>query len=428
MKVKVENVENKTNEVKLEFTIEAEKFEEAIQDVFKKNAKYFSIPGFRKGKAPFKMVEKMYGIQIFYEDAFNAIAGKAYEDAIKEKELDVVSKPEIDIVQIEAGKDLIFTAVVSLKPEVKLGKYEGIELKKVEYNVSDEDIEHELGHMAERNARLVTVTDRAVETGDTAVIDFEGFVNGVPFEGGKAENHELTIGSNTFIPGFEDQIIGMKQEEEKDINVTFPEEYFSKDLSGKPAVFKVKLHEIKKKEMPEINDEFAKDCSEFETLEELKKSIKERIEEQNKSKEKYELEENAIEEVCKNAKLEIPEGMIELEIDNMEKDIESRLSYQGINLEKYLEMIGKTREEFRTEYREQAEKQIKSRLVLEEADKVAKITVAEEDIAAKISEMAKTYGKNEDEIKENVGLRQYVEDGLKTEKTINFIIEKAKIK
>ena len=428
MKVKVENVENKTNEVKLEFTIEAEKFEEAIQDVFKKNAKYFSIPGFRKGKAPFKMVEKMYGIQIFYEDAFNAIAGKAYEDGIKEKELDVVSKPEIDIVQIEAGKDLIFTAVVSLKPEVKLGKYEGIELKKVEYNVSDEDIEHELGHMAERNARLVTVTDRAVETGDTAVIDFEGFVNGVPFEGGKAENHELTIGSNTFIPGFEDQIIGMKQEEEKDINVTFPEEYFSKDLSGKPAVFKVKLHEIKKKEMPEINDEFAKDCSEFETLEKLKKSIKERIEEQNKSKEKYELEENAIEEVCKNAKLEIPEGMIELEIDNMEKDIESRLSYQGINLEKYLEMIGKTREEFRTEYREQAEKQIKSRLVLEEVAKVAKITVAEEDIAAKISEMAKTYGKNEDEIKENVGLRQYVEDGLKTEKTINFIIEKAKIK
>ena len=428
MKVKVENVENKTNEVKLEFTIEAEKFEEAIQDVFKKNAKYFSIPGFRKGKAPFKMVEKMYGIQIFYEDAFNAIAGKAYEDGIKEKELDVVSKPEIDIVQIEAGKDLIFTAVVSLKPEVKLGKYEGIELKKVEYNVSDEDIEHELGHMAERNARLVTVTDRAVETGDTAVIDFEGFVDGVPFEGGKAENHELTIGSNTFIPGFEDQIIGMKQEEEKDINVTFPEEYFSKDLSGKPAVFKVKLHEIKKKEMPEINDEFAKDCSEFETLEELKKSIKERIEEQNKSKEKYELEENAIEEVCKNAKLEIPEGMIELEIDNMEKDIESRLSYQGINLEKYLEMIGKTREEFRTEYREQAEKQIKSRLVLEEVAKVAKITVAEEDIAAKISEMAKTYGKNEDEIKENVGLRQYVEDGLKTEKTINFIIEKAKIK
>lgn len=428
MKVKVENVENKTNEVKLEFTIEAEKFEEAIQDVFKKNAKYFSIPGFRKGKAPFKMVEKMYGIQIFYEDAFNAIAGKAYEDGIKEKELDVVSKPEIDIVQIEAGKDLIFTAVVSLKPEVKLGKYEGIELKKVEYNVSDEDIEHELGHMAERNARLVTVTDRAVETGDTAVIDFEGFVDGVPFEGGKAENHELTIGSNTFIPGFEDQIIGMKQEEEKDINVTFPEEYFSKDLSGKPAVFKVKLHEIKKKEMPEINDEFAKDCSEFETLEELKKSIKERIEEQNKSKEKYELEENAIEEVCKNAKLEIPEGMIELEIDNMEKDIESRLSYQGINLEKYLEMIGKTREEFRTEYREQAEKQIKSRLVLEEVAKAAKITVAEEDIAAKISEMAKIYGKNEDEIKENVGLRQYVEDGLKTEKTINFIIEKAKIK
>lgn len=428
MKVKVENVENKTNEVKLEITVESEKFEAAIQDVFKKNSRYFNIPGFRKGKAPFKMVEKMYGKEIFYEDAFNEVAGVAYEEAIKEQKLEVVSKPEIDVVQIEAGKDLIFTAVVATKPEVKLGKYKGIELKKVEYTVSDEDVNHELGHMAERNARLVSVEDRAVETDDVAVIDFEGFVDGVAFEGGKAENHELTIGSGAFIPGFEDQVIGMKIGEEKDINVKFPEEYFSENLSGKDATFKVKLHEIKKKELPELNDEFAKDFSEFETLEELKKSIKEKQEKANESKAKYELENNAVEEVCKNAEVEIPAGMIEVEIDNMEKDMDARLGYQGMKLEQYLEMLGKTREEFRGEYREQAENQIKSRLVLEAIAKDAKITVAEEDIAKKINEMAKHYGKKEEEIKENVALRQYVEEGLKSEKTIEFIMTNAKIK
>ena len=428
MKVKVENVENKTNEVKLEITVESEKFDAAIQDVFKKNAKYFKIPGFRNGKAPFKMVEKMYGVQIFYEDAFNEVAGKAYEEAVKEKELEVVSKPEIDIVQIESGKDLIFTAVVATKPEVKLGKYKGIELKKVEYNVSDDDINHELGHMQERNARLVTVENRAVKDGDITIIDFEGFVDGKPFEGGKAENHELTIGSKTFIPGFEDQIIGMKPGEEKDVNVKFPEEYFSENLSGKDATFKVKLHEIKKKELPELNDEFAKDFSEFDTLEELKKSIKEKQEKANENKAKYELEENAIEEVCKNAKLEVPAGMIEAELDNIEQDMNTRLSYQGMKLEQYLEMIGKTKEEFRGEYKEQAEKQIKSRLVLEAVAKDAEITVSEEEIAEKIKEMAKNYGRNEEEVKENLGLRKYVEEGIKSEKTIDFLVKNAKIK
>lgn len=428
MKVKVENVENKTNEVKLEITVESEKFQEAIQDVFKKNARYFKIPGFRNGKAPFKMVEKMYGVQIFYEDAFNEVAGKAYEEAVKEKELEVVSKPEIDIVQIESGKDLIFTAVVATKPEVKLGKYKGIELKKVEYNVSDEDINHELGHMQERNARLVTVENRAVKDGDITIIDFEGFVDGKAFDGGKAENHELTIGSKTFIPGFEDQIIGMKPGEEKDVNVKFPEEYFSENLSGKDATFKVKLHEIKKKELPELNDEFAKDFSEFDTLEELKKSIKEKQEKANENKAKYELEDNAIEEVCKNAKLDIPAGMIEMELDNIEQDMNTRLQYQGMKLEQYLEMLGKTKEEFRGEYKEQAEKQIKSRLVLEAVAKDAEITVSEEEIAEKIKEMAKNYGRNEEEVKENLGLRKYVEEGLKSEKTIDFLVKNAKIK
>ena len=428
MKVKVENVENKTNEVKLEFTIEAEKFEEAIQDVFKKNAKYFSIPGFRKGKAPFKMVEKMYGIQIFYEDAFNAIAGKAYEDGIKEKELDVVSKPEIDIVQIEAGKDLIFTAVVSLKPEVKLGKYEGIELKKVEYTVEDKDIDHEIHHMQERNARLVNVEDRPVEKDDTTVIDFEGFVDGVAFEGGKAENHELVIGSNTFIPGFEDQIIGMKIDEEKDINVTFPEEYFSKDLAGKAAVFKVKLHEIKKKELPEVDDEFAKDVSEFDTIKELKASIKEKLEEENKNKAKYETEEEAIKTVCENTEIDIPSGMVETETDNMIRDIEQRLQYQGLNFAQYLQMMGKTEADMRKEMEEQASRQVKTKLVLEAIVAAEKIEASDEEVKAKLEEMATTYGRDVKELEKNESLKLYISESLKTEKAISFIVENAKLK
>ena len=427
MSVKVEKTD-KTNEVKLEFTVEAAKFEEAIQTVYKKSAKYFKIPGFRNGKAPFKMVEKMYGIQIFYEDAFNEIAPKVYEEGLEEAKVEAVSKPEIDITQIEAGKDLIFTAVVQTKPEVTLGKYKGIEIKKHEYTVSDEEVEHELGHMAEKNARIVTVEDRAVETGDITVIDFEGFVDGKAFEGGKAENHELTIGSNTFIPGFEDQIIGMKINEERDINVKFPEEYFSKDLAGKNAVFKIKLHEIKKKEMPEINDELAKDISEFDTIEELKKSIRESKEKQNETKAKYETEDDAIEAVCNNATVDIPSGMIETEIDNMEKDIETRLSYQGMKLDDYLSMIGKTKEQFREEYKPQAEKQVKSRLVLEAVANDAKIEVPQDEITAKISEMAKAYGQKEEEVKNNEHLINYVKESLKTEKTIEFIVSNAKIK
>jgi len=427
MNVKVEKTKN-NNEVKLEITVEAEKFDNAIKTVFNKNAKYFNIPGFRKGKAPFQIVEKTYGAQIFYEDAFNEIAGEAYEEALKSNEVEAVSRPEIDIVQIEKGKDLIFTAVVATKPEVTLGKYKGIQIKKIEYNVSDEDIEHELGHMAEKNARLVSVEDRPVESGDITVIDFEGFVDGVAFDGGKAENHELTIGSNTFIPGFEDQIIGMKLEEEKEINVKFPEEYFSANLAGKDAMFKVKLHEIKKKEMPEINDELAKDISEFDTIEELKNSIKEKQEEQNKSRAKYETEDAVIKAVCEEAKVEIPAGMIEVEIDNMAQDIETRLRYQGMNLEQYLKMMNKTMDDFRLENKEQAENSIKSRLVLEAVAKDAAIEVTDEEVSSKIKEMAENYGKKEDEVKDNPELIRYVKDGLKSEKTINYLVENAKIK
>ena len=427
MDVKVEKTENK-NEVKLSFTVEAEKFEEAMKKVYSKTAKYFNIPGFRKGKAPMQLVERQYGSEIFYEDAFNELVPDLYDEAIKENNVEAVSKPDIDITQMEKGKDLIFTATVQTKPEVKLGKYKGIEIKKIEYNVSDEEINHELGHMQERNSRLISVEDRPVEEGDITVIDFEGFVDGVPFEGGKAENHELEIGSKTFIPGFEDQIVGMKIDEERDINVKFPEEYFSKDLAGKDATFKVKLHEIKKKELPELDDEFAKDVSEFDTLDELKKSIKEKIEEENKNKEKYETEEEAIKTVCENTEIDIPSGMIELEIDNMIKDIEARLSYQGLKLEQYLQMMGKTESEMRTEFEEQAKRSVKSRLVLEAIATAEDTLPTDEEVTEKIKEMAKQYNRDEKELLENEQLKLYLADSMKTEKAIDFIVKNAKIK
>lgn len=427
MSIKVENTENK-NELKLEFTIEAAKFDEAIKKVYAKSAKYFNIPGFRKGKAPMNIVEKYYGDEIFYEDAFNEVVPEVYEKELKENNIEAVSHPDIDVKQIGKGQDLIFTAVVQTKPEVKLGKYKGIELKKVEYNVSDADVDHELGHMQEKNARLVSVEDRAVENGDITVIDFEGFVDGKAFEGGKAENHELTIGSNTFIPGFEEQIIGMKIDEEKDINVKFPEEYFSEELKGKDATFKIKLHEIKKKEMPALDDEFAKDVSEFDTLAELKAGIKEKIEEENKNKAKYETEDAAVKAVCDNVEIDIPSGMIETETDNMVKEIEQRLSYQGMKLENYLQMIGKTNEEFRKEYEEQAKTSVKSRLVLEAIIKAENIEADSEKVSAKIKEMAEMYGQKEEQLKENEAFVKYLEESLKNERAVEFIVENAKIK
>ena len=427
MNVKVENTENK-NEVKLTFNIEAEKFEEAMKKVYAKTAKYFNIPGFRKGKAPMQLVERQYGSAIFYEDAFNELVPEIYDNAIKENNVEAVSKPNIDIVQMEKGKELIFTAVVETKPEVELGKYKGIEIKKIEYTTSDKDIEHELGHMAERNARLVTVEDRAVENGDITTIDFEGSIDGVAFEGGKAENHELEIGSHTFINGFEDQIIGMKLEEEKDIKVKFPDDYFSKDLAGKDAVFKVKLHEIKKKELPKMDDEFAKDVSEFDTLDELKNSIKEKLDTQNVEKAKYETESEAIKAVCENAKLDIPNGMVEVEIDNMMKDMETRLSYQGLNMHQYLQMMNKTENDVRDNFRGQATESIKTRLVLEAIVKSEKIEATPEEITEKIKEMASQYGRKEEELQENEQLKEYLSASIENEKAIDFIVKNAKKK
>ena len=428
MNCKLEKTEN-ANEVKFEITVEAAKFEDAMKKVYFKSAKYFNIPGFRKGKAPMQIVEKYYGPEIFYEDAFNEIAQEALEEAVEENKLDVVSRPEVDVKQMEKGKDLIFTVVMQTKPEAEVSKYKGIEIKKVEYNVTDEDIEHELHHMQEHNSRLISVEDRAVESGDTTTIDFEGSVDGVPFEGGKAENYDLEIGSNTFIPGFEDQIIGMKIDEEKDVKVKFPEEYFSKELAGKDAVFKVKLHEIKKKELPELDDEFAKDVSEFDTLKELKADIKAKQEKQNEEKAKYETQDAVIKALCEKTKVEIPSGMVEMEVENMLKDFEQRLAYQGLNLEQYFKMMGKTEEEVKKEYEPQAIEGIKSRLALEAVIKAEKIEATDKEVEDKMKEMAKNYGKeNDEEFLKNENVRNYIKQGLESEKAIDFLVKNAKIK
>ena len=425
MSLKVEKTEN-TNELKLEFIIEAEKFENAMKDVYRKNAKYFMIPGFRKGKAPYEIVEKHYGKEIFYEDAFNEVVPPEYDKELKENNIEAVSRPQIDIQQMEKGKDLIFTAVVQIKPEVKLGQYKGIEIEKIEYNVSDEDVEKELKSMAEKNARLISVEDRPVQKDDIAVIDFEGFVDGKPFDGGKAENYELTIGSNTFIPGFEDQIIGMKIDEEKEIKVTFPKEYFSKDLAGKDATFKVKLHEIKVKELPKIDDDFAKDVSEFETLEELKNSIKEKFEKSNEERAKHEIEDAVLKAVCDNVEVEIPSGMIESETDRRVEDMENRLRYQGIGLEQYLQIIGKDMNSFRKEYEETARESVKSRLVLEKIAETEKIIPDPEKLSENLEELAKAYQKTVDQLKENEELMNYIEKNLTIDNTLKFIVDQAK--
>ena len=427
MSIKIEKTENK-NELKLEFTIEAKKFDDAILKVYQKSARYFNIPGFRKGKAPFNIVERMYGDEIFYEDAFNELVPEIYEKEIEENKIEAVSKPNIDIVTMKKGENLVFTAIVQTKPEVKLGKYKGIELKNVEYPVTDEDVEHELSHMQEHNARIITVEDRAVKEKDIAVIDFEGFVDGKAFEGGKAEKHELEIGSKTFIPGFEDQIIGMKIGEEKEINVKFPEDYFSKDLAGKDAMFKVKLHEIKEKQLPELDDEFAKDVSEFDTLKDLKVSIKDKKQAENDEKAKHETENLAIEAVSAETNIDIPSGMIETEIDAMIRDLEQQLSYQGISLDQYLHIMNKTRKEIEDNYKEQAEKNVKSRLILEEIIKEEKLEASEEEISEKIKEMASNYGRKEDDLNKNEALKEYLANSIKTEKAIELIIKNAKIK
>ena len=427
MNCKVEKTEN-ANEVKLEITIEAEKFDNAIKKVYFQSAKYFNIPGFRKGKAPQNIVEKYYGKEIFYEDAFNEVVPEEYEKALEENKIDAVSKPKIDVITMEKGQDLVFTAIVQTKPEAKLKKYKGIEIEKIEYNVKESDVENELKDMQDKNSRLVTVENRPAQNDDTAIIDFEGFVDGVAFDGGKGEKYNLVLGSHSFIEGFEDQVVGMNVGEEKEINVTFPKEYFSKNLAGKPAVFKVKLNELKKKELPELDDEFAKDVSEFDTLKELKQSIKEKLEKQFKDREKYEKEDAVVRELVKELEVDIPSGMIETEVENMMKDMEQRMSYQGLKMDQYLKMMNKTEEQFKKEYEPQALEAIKSRLAIEVVVKSEKIEASDEEIKTKIEEMAKNYGKEAKELEENENVRNYIKNGIENEKAMEFLVANSKEK
>ena len=427
MNAKVEKLEN--SQVKIEITIEAEKFEEAMQKAFFRNAKHFAVPGFRKGKAPRNIVEKHYGESILYEEAFNIAAPDVYDEVIKENNIEAVASPEIDITQIGSGKDLVFTAVVTVKPEMKLGKYKGLKVAKKDYPVTDKEIDEHIKEMAEKNARIVSADKRhKLKKGDTAVIDFEGFVDGVAFEGGKAEGHSLEICSGAFIPGFEDQLVGMKIEEEKEIEVTFPEEYFSQELAGKPATFKVKLNEIKMKELPEIDDEFAKDVSEFDTLAELKEDVKEHIQEENEKRAKFEEEEEAIKAVVDKTEVEIPRVMVDNEIDGYIKDLETRLSYQGLKLDMYLDMMGKNILDVRKEYEEKAENNVRTRLVLEEIFKVEELEVKEEDVNEKLAEFAKSYGRDADEFVKNATeqMKEYVKEELKYTIAVKFIMANAK--
>lgn len=428
MNAKIEKLDN--SKVKLEITVGADKFEEGLQKAFYKNAKYFNVPGFRKGKAPRNIVEKHYGEGVLYEDAFNMIVPEIYDEIIAENALEVVSHPEIDITQIGKGKDLIFTATVTVKPEVKLGKYKGLKVEKREYEVTKENIDEKIKEMAMKNARVISGDENSVlEKGDTAVIDFEGFVDEKAFEGGKGENYPLELGSNSFIPGFEDQLVGLKMGEETEVNVSFPENYFSKELAGKPATFKVKINDIKKKELPAIDDEFAKDVSEFDTLKELEADIKKNLEEENAKKAKYEMEEEAIKQVTDATEIDIPEVMIHNEIHEYIHEMESRLAYQGLKLEQYLQMLGQTIEELEEDYREKATENLKTKLTLEAIFKAEKIEITDEDIDAKLKEVAENYGRKdaEDFVKKATPqLKNFAREELKYDKSVKVVMDNIK--
>ncbi len=422
MSVKVEKLE--TNLVELEIEIDKEAFESAMQRSYIKNIKHFNIPGFRKGKAPRKMVEKMYGKEIFYDDAINFVFPDAYEAAIKEAKVEPVSRPEVDIKQFPNEENcLVLTAKITVKPDVKISKFETIDVKKPEYPVTDEDVENELKRRQEQNARIITVEDRAAQDGDTVVIDFEGFVDDVAFEGGKGENYELTLGSGQFIPGFEEQLVGKNIGEETDVNVTFPEEYHAPELAGKPAVFKVTVHGIKAKELPELDDEFAKD-SDFDTLDELKADILAKLKENAEKREKQELENEVIDFVVDKMKADIPEIMYENRIDELVRDFEMRLSYQGMSVEKYLEYAGMDMAAFRGQFKEQAERQVKGMLALEAMAKKEKIKALKDDVAKEYEKLAEQYKMDVDKVKSFVNEEDLKKD-IVTNKTIDALLEKA---
>lgn len=426
MSVQVEKLEK--NMAKLTIEVSAEELEKAIQAAYLKERGKISVPGFRKGKVPRNMIEKMYGAGIFYEDAANTLIQENYATAVDECGEDIVSRPTIEVTQIESGKPFIFTAEVALRPEVKLGKYLGVQVTKIDTTVSDAEVEEALEKERNNNARTVSVTDRAVANGDTAVIDFEGFVDGVAFEGGKGENHPLEIGSHSFIDTFEDQLVGKNVGDEVEVNVTFPEEYHAADLAGKPAVFKVKINEIKAKELPELDDEFAQDVSEFDTLAEYKEDLKKQLTEQKENEAKRTKEDEAIQKIIDKSSMEIPEAMLETQCENMVNDFAQRIAQSGLSMEQYMQFSGLTIEKLKEQVRPEAETRIKSSLVLEQIAKDENIEVTDAEIDAEVEKMAAAYGMEADKLKEYMGdaEKESMKRDLAVTKAVDLIMENVK--
>ena len=389
--MKAELVKKEGNKVTLKITVDNNKFEEAVNKAYNKTKGKYNIPGFRKGKAPKVVIETQYGKGVFYNDAIDMLFPEIYPQAIKELNIDPIDRPDLDIEEISKDNGLVMVVNVEVKPEFELGAYKGIEISKVDNTVSEEEVELSLNEMVNKNARLISVEGKALENGDTAVIDFEGFENGVAFEGGKGENYNLVIGSNTFIPGFEDQLVGKKAGEEVEVNVTFPETYHAENLAGKPVVFNVKVNDVKVKEIPALDDEFAKDTTEFETLAELRADVKAKLEEQAKNAADAEMRNALVEKVSANTEVEVPEAMIQHQIDNMLMELNYQLQYQGLNLQQLLEMTGRGVEELREERRADAERLVKSSLILEAIAEKENVEVNEADVDAELEKMAAMY-------------------------------------
>lgn len=428
MSLQVEKLEK--NMAKLTIEVEAAEVEKAIEKAYQKNKGSISVPGFRKGKVPRQMIEKMYGKEVFYEDAVNDMIPTAYEKALDECEEDIVSAPKIDVTQIEAGKPFIFTAEVALKPEVKLGKYKGVKIDKVDAEVTEEEVNAEIDKERERNARNITVEDRAVKDGDMTVIDFEGFVDGEAFEGGKGENYPLTIGSGAFIPGFEEQLVGAEIGKEIEVNVTFPEEYQAEELKGKAAVFKCTVKEIKEKELPELDDEFAGEVSEFDTLAEYKEDVKKNLTEKKEKDAKNAKEDAVIDAIIADSDMEIPEPMVATQQRQMVDDFAQRIQMQGLSMDQYFQFTGSNYEMLIEQVKPQAEKRIKSRLVLEAVVTKEKIEVSEEEYEKETERMAEVYQMEVDKVREMLGeneKKQIMQD-LAIQKAVEFVVENAKEK
>ena len=426
MSVQVENLEKNT--AKLTIEVPAEKFEEAVQHSYNKNKGKFNIPGFRKGKAPFNMIKKMYGVGVFYEDAVDEVIDASYPDAAKESGLEIVSRPAVSIEQIEEGKSFIYTAKVAVKPEVTLGQYKGVEVQKTKSDVTEEDIETEIKRAREKNSRLITVEDRGVEDGDQVTIDFDGSVDGKRFEGGKAEDYPLTIGSHTFIDNFEEQLIGKKTGEECEVNVTFPAEYHVEELKNKPAVFKVKVKEIQRKELPEANDEFASEVSDFDTMEEYKKDLSEKLHAEKIEAAKTADEDKVVAKVIENATMEIPDQMVEEQVNGMVNDYARRLESQGISFKQYVEITGMTAEKIGEQMKPQAIQRIQTRLVLEAVVKAENIQADDAAVEEQFDKMAADFKMDKEQIKGMFGEEQMAQlkEDLAVQKAIDFLVAEAK--